>query len=405
MGHAGEEVWITGIGLVSSLGEGVEDHWRHLAPGAGSKPVLDTMSFAPYTVHPLVSLDLSAQIPRRSDQRQMEPWQRLNAYAAGLALADAGIEADSPLRGTMDMIVAADGGERDIAVDSMILEGMAREKSPDAFLNASLMSELRPTLFLAQLPNLVAGNISIVHKVVGSSRTFMGEELAGASAAQVAVRKIRSGQSKLCLVGGAFNAERQDMLLLLEFGQYLWPGEFAPVWERFTRGGGVVPGSVGAFLVLESHTHAEARGAGPYARITDVCVDRCRRAPGEASANAELQFDWLTRTLPKGPMAVLSGACGAEPVTGEELSLLDGCRQKGFDISIRAFSSMLGHCLEAQFPAGLALAAIAVWRGQFFDPFDDTGVETRLPHAAKHVLVTCWGHWRGEALALVEQVH
>ena len=38
------------------------------------------------------------------------------------------------------------------------------------------MNDLRPTLFLAQLSNLLAGNISIVHGVTGSSRTFMGEE-------------------------------------------------------------------------------------------------------------------------------------------------------------------------------------------------------------------------------------
>ena len=32
--------------------------------------------------------------PEKSDQRQMEPWQRLGVYAAGLALADAGVKAD-----------------------------------------------------------------------------------------------------------------------------------------------------------------------------------------------------------------------------------------------------------------------------------------------------------------------
>ena len=39
------------------------------------------------------------------------------------------------------------------------------------------MGDLRPTLFLAQLSNLLAGNIAIVHGVCGTSRTFMGEEV------------------------------------------------------------------------------------------------------------------------------------------------------------------------------------------------------------------------------------
>ncbi len=49
-------------------------------------------------------------------------------------------------------------------------------------LNERLMNDLRPTLFLAQLSNLLAGNIAIVHGVTGSSRTFMGEEAAGVDA-------------------------------------------------------------------------------------------------------------------------------------------------------------------------------------------------------------------------------
>jgi hypothetical protein len=74
--------------------------------------------------------------------------------------------------------VAAGGGERDYAVDREILTGL-REPPIRAFLNERLHGDLRPTLFLAQLSNLLAGNISIVHGVTGASRTFMGEEKLG----------------------------------------------------------------------------------------------------------------------------------------------------------------------------------------------------------------------------------
>ena len=70
------------------------------------------------------------------------------------------------------------------------------------------MSDLRPTLFLAQLSNLLAGNISIVHGVTGSSRTFMGEEAAGVDAVRIALSRIDAGQSDIALVGGAYNGER-----------------------------------------------------------------------------------------------------------------------------------------------------------------------------------------------------
>ena len=79
------------------------------------------------------------------------------------------------------MIVAAGGGERDLAVDCNILN-LEAEGTALRLFNERLMNDLRPTLFLAQLSNLLAGNIAIVHGVTGSSRTFMGEEAAGVDA-------------------------------------------------------------------------------------------------------------------------------------------------------------------------------------------------------------------------------
>ncbi|MGL1710509.1 hypothetical protein ACSTJN_23455, partial [Vibrio parahaemolyticus] len=77
--------------------------------------------------------------------------------------------------------------------------------------------------------NLLAGNIQIVLKATGSSRTFKGEEIAGVSAVENAVRRIGAGQGKLFLVGGALNAEREDLLLGYELGHNLWRGPFRSV--------------------------------------------------------------------------------------------------------------------------------------------------------------------------------
>src|SRR5207302_5200757 len=134
--------------------------------------------------------------------------------AAGLALDSAGVKGNKAILGRMDMIVAAGGGERDLAVDSGILTAQAKGNSAPGFLNERLMSDLRPTLFLAQLSNLLAGNISIVHGVTGSSRTFMGEESAGVDAVRIALARIEAGQSEMLLAGGAQNTERRDFLII-----------------------------------------------------------------------------------------------------------------------------------------------------------------------------------------------
>src|SRR5258708_28941687 len=83
---ADRDAMITGIGLISCLGEGEA---AHLAALDDFVPVTDEASFAPYPVHPMTALTLDRQIPKRGDQRQMEPWQRYGVYAAVLALDSA----------------------------------------------------------------------------------------------------------------------------------------------------------------------------------------------------------------------------------------------------------------------------------------------------------------------------
>ncbi len=257
------EALITGIGIVSCLGEGAEAHWQALS---SAQPRADTTTFAPYVVHPIAPLDYDRQIPKKGDQRQMEPWQRIGTYAAGLALESASAKGNADLLAKMDMIVAAGGGERDLSVDSAILSGRQKAPSPDSFLNERLMNDLRPTLFLAQLSNLLAGNISIVHGVTGSSRTFMGEEASGIDAVRIAVSRINAGQSDIVLVGGAHNGERRDLLMLYEFGRCNLKDKFAPVWER-GPGGGFALGSIG-------------RLSGPG--IARPCASARRKRPGAA---------------------------------------------------------------------------------------------------------------------------
>ncbi len=236
MSKAQNDVVITGIGIVTCQGVGKDAHVALLTarPGA-AEPIVETEKFKPYPVHPLPEIDWSQQIAKRGDQRQMENWQRIGVFAAGLALDDAGFKDDAEACGSMDMIVAAGGGERDINVDTLIVDEGLKRNDRELLLNEKLTTELRPTLFLAQLSNLLAGNISIVHKVTGSSRTFMGEEAAGISAVETAFYRIKSGESSHALVGGAFAAERLDMILLTEVDRRpCAAANGLPLWSRKT---------------------------------------------------------------------------------------------------------------------------------------------------------------------------
>ena len=386
------DAMITGIGLVSCLGEGVDAHWAALND---FHPVVDETTFAPFPVHPMVPLELDRQIPKRGDQRQMEAWQRIGTYAAGLALDSAGVKGNAELLSRMEMIVAAGGGERDYAVDAAILSALPSAADPGTYLNEHLLSDLRPTLFLAQLSNLLAGNISIVHGVVGSSRTFMGEEASGADAVRIACARIAAEQGDLLLVGGSYNAQRPDVLLHYEMGRLLWKQPFAGVWERQAKGGGMLLGSLGCFLVIESREHAAKRNAAALAHIAAIATDRCRRRPGEATANGEQQFADMRHHLAPEHSAVISGASGVAAATQEEAAFL-----QSVGLPVRGSATALGHSLEPSFPANLALAAMALSRRQLFAPLE--AIEQPMTAELRQVLVTSWGHWRGEATAVVE---
>ena len=389
-----DDVVITGIGLVSSLGEGTGAHWQTLTAPL-PRPVLDETRFQPYVVHPLPPIDWSLQIAKRGDQRQMETWQRLGTYAAGLALDDAGVKADEALCSSMDMVVAAAGGERDEEVDARILQASESRNDREVLLNERLTTELWPTLFLAQLSNLLAGNISIVHKVTGSSRTFMGEEGAGVSAVETAAARIRSGQSTHMLVGGAFQTEHHDMLIGYELAGYLHRGPWRPVWERQGfAGGGVVSGSGAAFLVLEARSHAARRARTPYARLERVVSDRIRRSQDDLAGGIASLARAVAGDRTPG-LLTLSGASGAHAATRAEKQALEG-----LGLTVRGLSSLTGHLKEAQFPFAVALAALAVSKRQAYPPFDPAA-ETPFAGRPESVIATTVGYHQFEGMALV----
>ncbi|HEV7264957.1 MAG TPA: beta-ketoacyl-ACP synthase [Falsiroseomonas sp.] len=387
---AGNDIWITGIGLVSCAGEGRAAHLAALESTA--PPRLDQVSFAPFAIHPGPALELDRQIPKKGDQRQMEPWQRLGTYAAGLAIDDAGARA---LVADMDLIVAAGGGERDQALDEAVMAAL-RPLPPEPAavkLNGMLAGGLRPTLFLAQLSNLLAGNISIVHGVTGASRTLMGEDQAGADALRIAAARLAEG-SRIALVGGAYNAARWDLLALYHSGGLLRQGPYAPVFSR-QDAPGAITGTQAAFLVLETAEAARARGARGLARLGAVATAQARRNAADAGQEAMAQaFSRIAPRLGEGVLPVISGCTGAAVPTVIEREFLGGLKRP---LAVRATGSRIGWGVEATFPANAALAALCLAEGCFPAPVET--LEARFEGPPRDVLVTGFGAWRGEALA------
>ena len=138
------EVWITGGGMVSALGDGEEAQWQGLARAAAGELAIDSRSVPPFHIFPIRELDLDRHIPRKGDQRAMGPLMHYGVAAAGLALAEAGIAGDAALLGRTHLITAVGPGERDEAVDEQIMTLMMGEGAGAALLNEQLSNNLRP---------------------------------------------------------------------------------------------------------------------------------------------------------------------------------------------------------------------------------------------------------------------
>src|SRR5262249_61745526 len=105
------QVFVTGIGLITSIGDGIDRNWRLLQEGC--KPHVIEYEKSGIHVHPLAAMDFTSQIPSKMDQKRMGVLQASGAYAAGLGLEGAGLkESAEGLGRTLAVIGGGGGGGR-----------------------------------------------------------------------------------------------------------------------------------------------------------------------------------------------------------------------------------------------------------------------------------------------------
>ena len=116
---------------------------------------------------------------------------------------------------------------------------------------------------------------------------------------------------------------------------------------------------------------------------------------------AQALWDSIKEASESEDLGVISCASGSEPAMREERSFLASLNGGGRPLAARGIGGVIGHGVEAQFPAGIALAALALSKNGFYPPFENSGAEKPVEIPPNRILVTSFGHWRGEALALL----
>jgi 3-oxoacyl-[acyl-carrier-protein] synthase II len=262
-------VVVTGMGIASPLGLGVERVWKRLIngeSGIGAIQSFDTAELTakiagqvPVGVRAEGGLDLAEWLPVK-DVKKMDRFIHLGIVAASEAVEDSGWlpTSDEDQWATGTMIGSGIGGLQAIYEASVLVhEGKARRLSP-FFIPSALI-------------NLVSGQVSIKYGLKGPNHSAVTACATGVHAIGDAARLIALGDAEVMVAGGAeaavnplgiagFCASRA-----LSTGFNDRPAEASRPWDKDRDG--FVMGEGAGVVVLEAYEHAKARGAKIYAEI------------------------------------------------------------------------------------------------------------------------------------------
>lgn len=256
-----ERVVITGIGLVTPNGIGTADTWRAVLGGESGIAPITLFDVSQYGVR--FAGEVKGFVPEeyfpRKKIKEMGRFAHLAIAASKHCLDDAAItftEEDRDDCGTF--IGVGLGGLDNLYHHSLTLH----DKGP---------SKVSPYFIPSVIANLGAGQVAMAFNLRGPSYCNTSACASGAHALGEAFSWIRQGRTQLMLAGGAESTITG--LCMAGFGAMHAlskrnddPARASRPWDQ-ARDGFVV-GEGAASLMLESLTHAKARGAKIYAEVT-----------------------------------------------------------------------------------------------------------------------------------------
>lgn len=262
-------VVVTGVGVLSPLGKGVQGNWKQLLDGVSGIRAIDRFETDDLPAR------IAGQVPTKEDhpyrfnqddvasskeRRRMDDFIVYGLAAAGEALEDAGWAPtdEESLERTGVIMGSGIGGLPNIAAAERTLEKGGPRKISPFFIPSSLI-------------NLISGHISIRYGFKGPNHAVVTACSTGAHAIGDASRMIKYGDADVMIAGGAeaavcrlgiagFAAARA---LSTSFNDE--PSRGSRPWDKDRDG--FVMGEGAGCLVLEEYEHAKARGAKIYGEV------------------------------------------------------------------------------------------------------------------------------------------
>ena len=268
-------VAVTGIGLVTPLGVGVEETWSALVEGrsaVGPIEDYDASSLRTRIGAEIRDLEPKKVVPNRRTLRTMTRNDVLGTVSAVLAVKDAGLE---DIEDPDGRVAVYSGSNKEISDPYDVIDAAIGARDEDGRVDMKRFGEeaqtgVRPLFFLGGLQAASLFYISDAYKLRGPNTYFAGTAESGANAIGRGYRAILRGEADRALAGGFdnpvswWNMSRMDTIGIMTARNELGAGACQP-FDRDRDG--TVMGEGGAFFLLEDMELAEERGAKVYAEV------------------------------------------------------------------------------------------------------------------------------------------
>ena len=369
-------VVVTGMGLVTPLGVGLERNWSSLIEGESGISAIQSFDVAD------LPTKIAAQVPRGDtasglfnaddwvapkDQRKMDGFIVFALAAAAQAVEDAGWSPDSEeaCERTGVMIGSGIGGLPGITEGALTLH----ERGP---------RRLSPFFIPANLINLASGHVSIRYGFTGPNHAVVTACSSGAHAIGDAARLIMLDDADVMVCGGTEAAVCRLGLAgfaaarALSTGFNHDPPRASRPWDR--ERDGFVMGEGAGILVLEEYAHATRRGAKTYAEVIGYGMSSDAfhlTAPAEDGKGAYRSMRNALRRADLSPDRIdYINAHGTSTPLGDEIELGAVKRVFGghaYELSMSSTKSAIGHLLGAAGSVEAIFSILAI-RGQVVPP-------------------------------------
>ncbi len=355
-------VVITGLGIISPVGNSIEAAWRSITEGqSGISRItyFDATPFASQVAGEVKNFDVSAYLNPK-EARRMDIFIQFGMAAGMQAVRDAGLDT-----------LQADGERIGVNIGSGIAGLHLIEATHNDYL-AGGVRKISPFFVPSTISNMISGHLSIMYGFKGPNLAMVTACTTGTHAIGESARLIEYGDADVMVAGGAESAITPlsvggfgNMKALT--GRNDDPAGASRPWD-VDRDGFVLAEGAG-IVVLEEYEHAKARGAKIYAELagygmsadayhmTAPCGDgdgamRCMNASlKNAGLNAD-QVDYINAHGTSTPLGDRAETVAIKRALGEH----------AYKVAVSSTKSMTGHLLGASGGVEAVFSTLAVAR-------------------------------------------